>query len=60
MNLNPRYTNLQLTNQVLVAVMSSTGELYKKLALDLFPVDDIMCNDAPSTIFSDVPIFSDE
>ena len=51
---------MQLTNQVLVAVMSSTGELYKKLALDLFPVDDIMCNDAPSTIFSDVPIFSDE
>ena len=30
MNLNPRYTNLQLTNQVLVDVMSSTGELLQK------------------------------
>ena len=30
MNLNPRYTNLQLTNRVLVAVMSSTGELLQK------------------------------
>ena len=30
MNLNPWYTNLQLTNRVLVAVMSSTGELLQK------------------------------
>ena len=43
MNLNPRYTNLQLSNQVLVAVMSSTGELLQKADFRFISSEQYKC-----------------